>query len=154
MRDYCAEIESWRNRKDEEEYLAAKKAEDETWAAQRELASIYPKIKEINKIATKCKENKLDISTFTTAGNHKVFFMSIGLDEGMTLTYRSMSCVCTYDYIFSENGLVYSGLWDNTTSDKNEKKRIYNAENLKYVRECALEFISRFYSYLDEILKS
>lgn len=154
MRDYCAEIESWKKRKDEEEYLAAKKAEEETWAAQRELASIYPKIEEINKIATKCKENKLDISTFTTTGNFRVFFMPIGLDEKMTLVYRSMSSICVYDYIFSEEGLVYNGRWDSSRSDKIEREKIYNAESLKYVRERALEFISRFYSYLDEILKN
>ena len=160
MRDYFAEIDAWKKKKDDEEYQAKVKAENEAWEAQEKLKAYWPQIKEICELAEKCDKNGLSLNGNNLFGN--TVYAGLILKAFPTETYgrndhhyyfgykhKSVGFSET-EFLMTEDGLVKT---DNCQLFKKCKTQNVGASEVNCLLKQIPDFISRFYGTLDYYLK-
>ena len=156
MKDYFAEIDAWKKRKDDEAYQAKIKEENEYWDAKEKLKQFYPKIEEACKIAQKCRDNKIDVGDFFISYRNVCFFSKLvgpNDDENVFfgMTKRDSDGRPLKHLIVTKDGLTPYRTsarlieeWDDYTPSAYEINKVI--KNIP-------DFLLTFYDFLDKKLK-
>jgi len=153
-KDYFAEIDAWKQRKEDEDYQAKKKAEEDFWAAQDKLMEFWPQAEKICKLADKCYSYNINIGNwFYTSIINKISLIKKSLyinhkyEDHFFVGMRHFN---NSELIITENGLE---MVSSCTGFIRQDGKIF-ASNVNEIINQLPKFITEFYKKLDEILKN
>ena len=156
-KDYFAEIDAWKKRKDDAEYQAKVKAENETWEAQEEILKYWDEVQKICKLADKCEANGIALKDSLYGRKFNVGLIlkafpgnSNRYDHHYCFGYKSQKEFDTIDFLLTENGVEK---FLNCQLYKKEAVQDVSADVIKFVLKNIDAFIINFYNFLDEILE-
>ena len=149
-----AQIEEWKRCKDDAEYRAKVKAENEYWEAVEKLKEYHKRIENIVALANKLRSYKVYTPGFGRCGLIDLHPNSCqGYQEYFGLAVYDHFGVNTDHYILYDNGEFhycsknYGSIFD--PSDKRKPETEY----LKSIYELFPGFESKFYKWFDEVTK-
>ena len=150
-----AQIEEWKKCKDDAEYRAKVKAENEYWNAVERLKQYHKKIEDICVLV-----NKLYSYKIYTSGFNGLSFISLHPDNDYNLAYKEYFGFSVRDrfgantdhYVIYDDGKFYHYRASATYFNSSEGRRP-KTDELTYIYERFPEFEKQFYEWFDKTLK-
>lgn len=154
LEERLAQIEEWKKCKDDAEYRAKVKAENEYWEAVENLKQYHKRIEDIVALANKLYSYKIYAPGFGRCG-------LVDLHPNSCQGYREYFGLTVYDhyganidhYILYDNGEFYYCNKNHGSIFNPSDKCKPETEYLKSIYELFPEFEKKFYKWFDEVTK-
>lgn len=150
-KDYFAEIDAWKQKKDDEAYQAKKKAEEDFWNANDKLIKLWPQVEKVCSLTEKCESYNINLNCFYTRTGISIVEKSVRINGSYENRFFIGMHGSNSDLIITEDGLKKVSTCKGYIEQENSKLFAFEVDN---ILNQLPNFFTKFYEKLDEILEN